>query len=318
MNESYSRLPWNEDLEGLLLYCIVAKGGHLCHGKKNSSQIWNSINDMFFEQPELQEHKGDHYKQGQSGFRKLREKYVTLVAAIEKDMESGNLSAKSGDDLNDKYKYAKQILEEKAAKLAEKEAGLVLKQKLNDTEKELLAQSGPLKRKLIDGTVVDNTKKNRKAPPSFEETLLQIVTSPAASTVSDQSSKEQQCGLHADEEAFEVKFSEWISDNGRTLQELIHSARINNEDVIANLVELGMNTLISIYCTRNANFSATVFKKELREMEFTQMTCSKLYCALQEWRREYELFKRAKHYDSNGGGEELIINADDDDDVALE
>ena len=75
MANNYTRLPWNDELETLLLYCVLAKGAHICSGKK-ITQTWTSVNDMFFDQPQLQEYKDMHYKQGGNGHRKLREKFA--------------------------------------------------------------------------------------------------------------------------------------------------------------------------------------------------------------------------------------------------
>ena len=278
MTSTYTRLPWNDELETVLLYCVLAKGAHICSGKK-ISQTWDLVNDMFFDQPQLLEFKELHHKQGVLGHRKLREKFNTLIATIEKDMESGNQSGKEGE-LSEKYSHAKQILVEISDKLAEKEAGAELRQKLNATEKEILARSGPLKRKQLEGQLVDNTKKEKKTVPTFEQALLQLA-SPTSSVNSGKGT------LYAEEERFEIRFKEWVVKEQRGLNDLLICAEIH--DGSGDVVEdVGMKTLISIYCTRGANFSAQVFKKELRDMEIPMKVCSKLYCALQEWRREFE------------------------------
>ena len=182
--------------------------------------------------------------------------------------------------MNEKYTHAKQILDEISDKLAEKEAGAELRQKLNATEKQILAQSGPLKRKQLDGQIVDNTKKEKKTVPTFEQTLLQLA-SPTGSSGSGNGK------LYAEEESFEIRFKEWVVKEERGVNELLMCAEIYDGSGDA-VEDIGMKTLISIYCTRGSNFSAQVFKKELKDMEIPMKVCSKVYCALQEWRREFE------------------------------
>ena len=43
-----AQLPWNEELETLLLYCVIVKGSHICGGKK-VTQTWSEVNDMFYD-----------------------------------------------------------------------------------------------------------------------------------------------------------------------------------------------------------------------------------------------------------------------------
>ena len=65
------QIPWNEDLETLLFDCAIVKGAHICEGKKET-QSWSDVNDMFFNQAELQDFRKSHYAPG--AFRRLRVK----------------------------------------------------------------------------------------------------------------------------------------------------------------------------------------------------------------------------------------------------
>ena len=280
MSTSYSRLPWSEDLESLLLYCVIVKGAHICSGKR-ISQTWCAVNEMFFDQEELSEYKASHYKK--DSFRKLRDKYVTLLETIQKDIESGNQSGKEGE-LNTLYSRARQILNEISDKEASKAAGSELREKLDETERQVLATSGIHKRKQLDGEVVDITsKRDRQQQPSFEEKLF-MLASP------QQHTKKSDKIVHPAEENFEIRFKHWIDSTGKTFNDLLVKANAGDsyQSDIDNVSDLGLMVLVSIYCTRNADFSAQLFKNELRQMDLSMKFCSKIYNALQDWRRDFE------------------------------
>ena len=83
------QLPWNEEMETLLLHCVLVKGSHICGGKK-VSQSWSEVNDMFYEQDLLADHRMDHYTKG--NVRKVRDKYKTILTTVQNDIDSGNQS----------------------------------------------------------------------------------------------------------------------------------------------------------------------------------------------------------------------------------
>ena len=65
-----------------------------------------------------------------------------------------------------------------------------------------------------------------------------------------------------------------------------------NASYLADIEDIGLKVLVSIYCTRGGNFAARAFKEELREMELPMLACSKIYMGLQEWRREFESLQK--------------------------
>lgn len=269
-------IPWNEELETLLLHCVIVKGAHICGGKK-VTQTWGEVNEMFFNQDALKDSKEAHYTPG--NFRKLRTKFQNVLTTVENDIATGNQSGKEGE-LSELYRNVQTISDDIALKDAMKEAGGDLRAKLNETEQEVLSKSGPLKRKLLNGEIIDNTRADHPAPLSFDERLLMLAAGPGQNDHSR--------GNNAVEEVFEVAFLEWIDLTKKTVTGLADCVGVNATHH-ADLDDIGLKTLVSIYCTREANFSARVFKDEVRAMELPMVAASKLYMGLQEWRRQFEL-----------------------------
>lgn len=269
------QLPWNEELETLLLHCVIVKGSHICGGKK-VTQSWSEVNDMFYEQDLLADYREQHYAKG--NVRKIRDKYKAVLATVQNDIDSGNQSGKEGE-LSKLYEHVRTINDEISEKEARQEAGTELKEKLNDTEKTVLMQSGPLKRKLLNGEVIDNTKTDRPPPLSFNQQLMMFATGDMKSAMKKKVAQE--------EESFEIAFLEWLTDSEKTVALLCLQVGVNVSH-LADIEDIGLKVLVSMYCTTGAHFAARVFKQELREMELPMVVCSKLYAGLQEWRREFE------------------------------
>jgi hypothetical protein len=271
-----AHIPWNTKLEELLFSCVITKGAHIAPMKR-ITQTWTEVHEMFFNQPELQECKALCYKEGV--FRKIRVKYQNVMTAVQADIDKGNQSGKEGE-LSQLYQYVKQINEEIAEKEAAKEAEVELKAKLSETEKTILTKAGSLKRKQLDGKIIDNTQSDRAVPLSFDDKLLML----AAGTGSQEDKKRK---MNADEDRFEATFLKWIEHSKKTLAGLLTDSEVSlrhHDDV----EDIGLKTLVSIYCTRDSSFSAVAFKRELREMELPMVVCSKIYMGLQEWRRDFE------------------------------
>lgn len=279
-----ANIPWNEELETLLLHCIIAKGAHTCKGTKRVSETWCLVNDMFFEQDLLLGIRDAVYKKGEP--RKLRDKFKSVMDHVQKKMDCGNLSAEEGE-MSMLFKHAQTIVHEEAESDAQKEKSTTAKvaefrQKLNATEEETFQRCGPLKRKLLNGEIMDNSKKDKKPPMSFEEHLIHMANC-----------KEDKKAMHAEEEEFEVSFMRWINKIAeKTLSDLLSQGNIQDR-YHDDIEDIGLKTLVSIYCTRGSNFSAKVFKDEVRAMELPMVICSKLYMSLQEWRREFEAAEKA-------------------------
>jgi len=235
---------------------------------------------MFYEQDLLADHREQHYIKGV--VRKIRDKYKAVLTTVQNDIDSGNQSGKEGE-LSQLYKHVRTINDDISEKEAKQEAGTELKEKLNDTEKTILMQSGPLKRKLLNGEVIDNTKTDRPPPLSFNQQLMMFATGDMKSDMKKKVAQE--------EEIFEVSFLEWLTDTEKNVVLLCRQVGMN-ASYLADIEDIGLKVLVSIYCTRGGNFAARAFKEELREMELPMLACSKIYMGLQEWRREFESLQK--------------------------
>ena len=242
------------------------------------TQSWSEVNDMFFNQAELRDYRESHYTPG--NFRKLRVKFQNVLTRVENDIATGNQSGKEGE-WSQLYRHVQTVSDDIAEKDASKEAGEDQRAKLNETELEVIAKSGPLKRKLLNGEIIDNTRADHAAPLSFDDRLILLATG---------SRQNDRNRVHAAEEMFEVQFLQWIDLKMRTMASLQNSVGVSAQHS-EDLEEIGLKTLVSIYCTRESNFAARVFKDELRAMELPMVVASKLYMGLQEWRRQFELEK---------------------------
>ena len=270
-------IPWDEALETLLLHCIIVQGAHICGGKK-VTETWNSVNEMFFDQDNTTELRDLHYKENNP--RKLRDKYNNVMEVVQCDIETGNQSGKEGD-LSLLYQHVNQIAQDIEEKEAKRDAAKDLRDKLNATEKEVLASSGPLKRKLISGEIVDNTSGDRKGRRTFNDELLSIMK---AMDTEESSKNIDSRG----QDEFEQSFTSWVFKSNLSLHDLLTDGEVR-ERYHDDVEDIGLKTLLNIYCcTQKVNFDDQTFKKELRAMELPMVVCSKLYMALQGWRREHQ------------------------------
>jgi len=284
-----TQIPWNEELETLLLHCVIVKGAHICGGKQ-VTQSWEAVNDMFFDQHQLKD-----YQEAKTLNRKLRDKFNSLIGTVQNDIDTGNQSGKDGD-LSKLYEHANTIIDEIATKEALRAAGPLLKAQLNEAEKEILSCSGPLKRKRLNGEIIDNTRSDRPPPMSLDDRLFFFATGGAPKKA------------QAAEDQFEVDFLKWIEGCGKTTIDLLRDARVDL-DHHHELEDIGLDTLTSMYCTRNADYSAQVFKDELRGMGIPLKECSKLYMGLQKWRRLCLAAQQPLHSPANDDADDTSVSS---------
>ena len=72
----------------------------------------------------------------------------------------------------------------------------------------------------------------------------------------------------------------------RPLAILLEEAGIHNadEDTVEILFDIGVDLMISIYCTRGWNFGAEKFKDAMEKMLLKPIIALKLYRTLEQWR----------------------------------
>ena len=215
------------------------------------------------------------------GFRKLKERVAKVIKRVEQNIETGNQSGKEGD-LSKLFSYVQQIIEEREAKKEEKIGKRKFQDTLNGIGKEILAGKGPLKVKLLNNEIVDNTKSDRKPKDSWETLLVKALAEPATgtTTTNKQSNYEAQ-------ELFELRFTKWVDDTKKDVFDLMDVAQVGHTHYEL-LNEIGLSTLINIHCTRESEAPAADFKREVKEFGLDALVCSKLYVGLQKWRREVE------------------------------
>jgi hypothetical protein len=156
---SKAQLSWNDNMKVLLLTIVQSNGGHLLGKKKKGKQeIWSKIFVEFFSQDEMAPYKDDHLvvdakgkltmKQG-CHFRKLEDKYKTIMQATSDMMLSGNTSALPGGTRSDVFKRAEQIQSEILEVDEEKKALEETQAEIDDNEEEVL--KGGKKKKPVRG-----------------------------------------------------------------------------------------------------------------------------------------------------------------------
>jgi hypothetical protein len=266
------QLPWNEELDTLLLHCILAKGAHLT----GTSDKWTSVNSMFFGQPELGDKRESHFVDGEAGYRKLKERMRKIIKTVEENKATGNQSGKEGD-MSKLFEYVKQIVDEREAKREEKQDKRKLSETLNENERGIISRGGPLKVRLINGEIANNTQGQRKPKPSFEDRIIEFLD--------DSSGKQHQVDA---QKRFEDRFTQWVNDTNKSVFELLEVSELNINNHMESVEEVGLKTLINIHCTRESDAPAAAFKTELKEFGLLPLVCSKLYMGLQLWRREVE------------------------------
>ena len=135
---------------------------------------------------------------------------------------------------------------------------------------------------MIDGEIIDISKRDRKASPTtMEDSVVNAIL-----TIGRRSKKDSEVkpAGESEEEIVELMMNKWVELEGLTAKDLMCAASIS-EEILSEIEAIGLETLISIYCTAGEKFAAKIFKEELRSMEVPMLICSKLYMGLQKWRR---------------------------------
>jgi len=179
----YRYIPWNSDLVCILLNLVITEGAHIA-GKSDVTKKWSAVNDAFFNQNEARLFKDELYKKGD--FRKIRDKFKQTMASTKADIDTANQSGRSGD-LGPQFQLVKQIMEEiedyEEEEIERKKKEDDTKKKLNEIEEK--AQSNrpnPLKKRDLDGAIIDSSDPNKKKKESFDDHLMKWMAERTAST----------------------------------------------------------------------------------------------------------------------------------------
>ena len=281
-------IPWNEDMVCTLINLVITEGAHIAK-KSEVTKKWNAVNDLFFEQNELLAYKSAYKKDDP---RKLKDKFQKVMKATKADIDTGNQSGKSGE-MSRRYELVQQVLNDIDAdeeeQLDEKKKKEATAKALNDIEAKTLSnRPNPLKKRDLEGNILDNSDPTRKVKrDSFDDKLLHFLSGDTSSDKSNEA---------AVEDVVKQKLLSFVSSDNKTLEILLEEAGIRNadEDTVEILFDIGIEVMIDIYCTRGWNFGAEKFKDSMMQMQLKPIVAHKLYRTLEKWR----LFCKPVHGDT--------------------
>lgn len=196
-------------------------------------------------------------------------------------MKTGNKSKYAGD-LNEQYSLIKQICDEieeqEESKDSKKEDKLKLTQLLESTEETILSKKEYGKRKRADGSIVDHSSGKKPKSLTFDDALVGALNSMNSSNDN---------GIM--ESTVEKAILHWMGLNGKTNQSLLVESNIfeNNslyDQCLDLLNELGLDTLVNIYCAKGNNFEQKEFKDSMRELGFPPLAFYKFYKVIGSWK----------------------------------
>ena len=272
------QLPWTDEMVNVLLNLVVVKGVHIA-AREEVKKKWNEVNDDLYLNPPFVGYKSVHYRKGD--YRNLQEKYKRVKAAVVEDMHAGNKSKYTGE-LSQQYALIEQICQEieTQAELrnAKKEDAADLEKALRETEAKVLRKKEYGKRKNIDGTITDYTDGKRKAQgPGIDDVMSGIYESIKA--------KHSPAN---DEKMTEKTILTWINNNGKTSENLLSDSFISELDnfyyeTLDLISSVGIQTIVSIYCSRGRGFDRELFQNSMRELGFKPLAYHKLYVGITNW-----------------------------------
>jgi hypothetical protein len=182
----------------------------------------------------------------------------------------------------------------------EKETGARLKEALGQVAAGLLppAVSGVTLNRKIKPDHGWGPKMNLDGTISGANSLAKVEKSKGAGSDEKQFNKKMMALLEADggdvdEEKTERDMLAYIQHYGLSLGDLahtIHKYGASEADMEAatllmmELEDLGLDTIISIYCARGENFSQKIFKEALKELGLSAASTHKMYKNMDKWR----------------------------------
>ena len=163
----------------------------------------------------------------------------------------------------------------KATTLNKKDEKNKLSKRFEATEEVILSKKEYGKRKRADG---------------FDDALVGLVNSLNNSDATGQ------------EAVVERKLMDWLTSNGKTSEDLLKEANVmegsDAHDIsLALLNELGIDTLINIYCAKGNSFEPKEFKSSLRDLGFPPLVYHKIYKVISQW---MEMVTSSKETPSSG------------------
>lgn len=232
-------MVWTDVMKMVLMREAVKIGPHLGKNPTQKSDLWESLNEAFFNAPENVSIRPFH-QTGKAANRKLREKFSKILKEVQQlkgwgnfyGGKTGNLSAEDSEEIENVglnlVENCRQIifdLEEiskKSVEAVEKKRKL---EGIEDVWKKQKNQKNPLKTKAINGVVTDISVSNgSKQKRSWEDKLFDAF---------------ENTGTDGKiERDVEVAINRHIDAESITVDDLIHEAKISsNYEAVKRLLD---------------------------------------------------------------------------------
>jgi hypothetical protein len=273
---------WTDERVTELIKLVLSTKIHLNDGKAGILDDLESLVCKLHQQPSflgVSRTKGDA--------RKIREKYKKVIVRVIEFMARGNLSKKDGE-LAPLLSNIQQIIFDLSAEQEKKADDGTLKRKVTENEEIMVFGGAENRKKPVVGfglrkSMDGSFEGSLETPsPSFETLLLEALTPVPSVSPSERAAKE-------DEERIEIAMLDWALKGEKAMEDVVKEAALTGDgaDQLSNFGNgpNGAELLISIYCTRGANFSAEPFKAALRAEGVRSIACHKVYALMQKWRR---------------------------------
>lgn len=160
---------------------------------------------------------------------------------------------------------------------------------IEDAEMKVLDNSRNYgKRKNADGTITDNTSAKAKSKVGKDEIETAIFD-----VLHDIRNSKK---LRADdyEATVEIQMKLWTTAEGKTMNNLFQEASIPfhlADDALLVLNDLGLPTIIGMFCERGKAFNSENFKRDMASMGIQPLIYLKLHNTLMDWKNASSTIK---------------------------
>lgn len=248
-------------MENALLSLILSKGVHIA-SKDEVKRKWNEVNDELYTKPCFEPYKDLHYQKGD--YRYLREKF-------------NRIRSRYSGELSDRYPLIGQICQEMDEVVKVKHTG-------KETTSYVPGKVETGKRKSFNGDAVEISDLKRKPTDKLDEAILNIVENVKSSL-----------SRKVDEEAAEKDILAWMNSTGKTAEDLLAASDIPESyhgygSALELLKMIGVETVVSIYCSVGKGFDREIYQNAMRELAFHPIIFHKMYVGLTTWRRQASAF----------------------------
>ena len=244
-------------MENALLSLILSKGVHTA-SKDEVKRKWNEVNDELYTKACFEPYKALHYQKGD--YRYLREKF-------------NRIRSRYSGELSEKHPLISQICQEIDEQIKIKNSGreypLYIPGKV---------ETG--KRKSVNGDSIEIQFEGKRKPvDKVDEAILTMVESMKTSLY-----------RRVDEESAEQDILAWMNSTGKSAEDLLAASDVaptyhGYGGALELLKMVGVETVVSVYCSVGKGFDRELFQNAMRELEFHPIIFHKLYVGLTSWRR---------------------------------